>query len=281
MSRSFVIIATSLAAGVAAATIVLLARQPESAVGSVVDPSGYFDQSAATEDRIGALEAAVAEERNARQLLEDELQILYAEVDRLSEERDETAESEAQRVADIRLNRERVQEFRQRRDDRSSEGRVNQLVDAGFPPDRAAWILQRESELQMAAMQARFDARRGGGEPFDPFAVASNPGLALRAEIGDAEYEQYLQAINRPTAVSVGSVLESSPGQRAGLQSGDQIVSYNGKRVYDAADLNRQIMLGEPGESVVVDISRDGIPIQVVMPRGPIGISTGRFPRRR
>ena len=32
----------------------------------------YFDTSAATEDRIRALEVAVAQERNARQLLEEE-----------------------------------------------------------------------------------------------------------------------------------------------------------------------------------------------------------------
>lgn len=280
MNLRIVTIAVSLVAGVAAAAIVLIGREPEPAAAAAVDASDYFDQSAATEDRIGALEAAVAAERNARQLLEEELQILYAEIDRLSTERDESARSEAQRVADIRQNRERMEEFRQRRGDRSGEDRVNQLVDAGFPPDRAAWILQRESELQMAAMQARFDARRTG-EPFDFFSLASSPDAALRAEIGDADYEQFLQANNRPTAVSVGGVLESSPGQRAGLQPGDQIVSYNGNRVYDVGDLNRQIMLGEAGESVVVDISRDGIPIQVVMPRGPIGISTSRFPRRR
>ena len=40
-------------------------------------PSNYFDQSAATEDRVFALEAAVAQERNARLLLEEELQALY------------------------------------------------------------------------------------------------------------------------------------------------------------------------------------------------------------
>jgi hypothetical protein len=40
-------------------------------------------------------------------------------------------------------------------------------------------------------------------------------------------------------------------------------------------------MLGEPGESVVVDITRDGIPMQLVLPRGPIGVSTGRLGGRR
>jgi C-terminal processing protease CtpA/Prc len=277
MNKSVMAIVISLLVGFAAAAMVLAPREPEQAETPSVDPDDYFDQSAATGDRIAALEAAVAEERNARQLLEEELQILYMEIEQLRDQRQSTEE---QRVAAERENRERVQSFRQQRFGTSSDALVSRLVEAGFTPERAEWLQRRESELQMEVMQARFDARRSG-EPMDPFDPAFNPASALRAEIGDSQYEQYLQASGRPTAVSVGSVLESSPGQRAGLQPGDQIVSYNGNRVFDVSDLNQQTMLGEPGESVVVDITRDGLPMQLVMPRGPIGVSTSRFPRRR
>ncbi len=269
-------VAVSLLAGLAVGAYLISSPQPATAVASSVDPANYFDQTAATETRLRALEAAVAQERNARQLLEDELQILYAEIGQLSEERDE------RRAID-----EQFQEVRQRtrsefdqRADRTDEGRVARLINAGFTPERADWILQREAELQMEVMQARFDARRSG-ESLDRFNPSLNPNSVLRSEIGDAQYEQYLQANNRPTAISVGSVLESSPGQRAGLQPGDQIVRYDGNRVFDVSDLNEQTMLGAPGESVVVDITRDGMPIQLVLPRGPIGVTTGRFPRRR
>jgi len=272
MNKIVIAVAVSLLAGLAVGAYFINAPQPGTTVASSVDPADYFDQTAATETRIRALEAAVAEERNARQLLEDELQILYSEIERLSDARDERDE---ERVAALRENQERLDEFRRRRADVTDEGRVTRLLNAGFTPERADWILQRESELQMEAMQARFDARRSG-EPIDPFNPGLDPGSALRSEIGDAQYEQYLQANNRSTAVSVGSVLESSPGQRAGLQPGDQIVNYDGTRVFDVSDLNRQIMLGEPGESVVVDFTRDGIPMQAVMPRGPIGVSTDR-----
>ena len=277
MNKSVMAIVISLLVGFAAAAMVLAPREPEQAETPSVDPDDYFDKSAATGDRIAALEAAVAEERNARQLLEEELQILYMEIEQLRDQRQSTEE---QRVAAERENRERVQSFRQQRFGTSGDALVSRLVEAGFTPERAEWLQRRESELQMEVMQARFDARRSG-EPMDPFDPAFNPASALRAEIGDSQYEQYLQASGRPTAVSVGSVLESSPGQRAGLQPGDQIVSYNGNRVFDVSDLNQQTMLGEPGESVVVDITRDGLPMQLVMPRGPIGVSTSRFPRRR
>ncbi len=277
MSKIAIAVGVSLVAGFAAAAYLFSDPGPGLAAVTDGDVAAYFDQSAATDERIRALEAAVAEERNARQLLEEELQNLYIEIERIGEQRQEREE---QRVADARENRERIEEFRQLRGELSNEGRTSRLIDAGFTPERAAWILQRESELQMEAMQARFDARRSG-QPVDLFDARLDPGAALRAELGDAQYEQYLQANNRPTTVGVGSVLESSPGQRAGLLAGDDIVSYGGVRVYDVSDLNQQTMVGEPGESVVVDIVRDGVPMQIVMPRGPIGVITSRFRGRR
>jgi C-terminal processing protease CtpA/Prc len=280
MNKGVVAIAIGLLASLAAAAIVLTVRKPAPADVFTGSASEYFDQSAAIDDRIRALEAAVAEERNARQLLEDELQILYAEIGRVSEQQDASTARDEQQVADARELEQQQREILQQRSARIRESRLDRLVESGISPERAEWILKRESELQMEVMQARFDARRSG-EPFDPFDSRMNPNAVLRSEIGDTAYEQYLQANGRQTTISVSSVLESSPGQRAGLQPGDQIVSYGGARVFDVSDLNRQTMLGEPGESVVVDIMRDGVPMQIVMPRGPVGVSTSRFPGRR
>ena len=96
------------------ATYMLGARQSKPVAASSVDPGAYFDQSAAIDDRIRALEAAVAEERNARQFLEDELQILYAEIEQLNDERSAQDERDEQQVADRREVQERIEEFRQR-----------------------------------------------------------------------------------------------------------------------------------------------------------------------
>ena len=240
-------------------------------------PAEYFDQGAATLDRINALETAVAQERNARLLLEDELQALYDEIERLGgnqESNDErTAAMEEQREAFI----ERAERFRGGGDVGS---RVERLVAAGISPDRAEWLAKRESELQMEQMQLIFDARQAG-ERLDRFDVRLDPDRALRAEIGDLEYEQYLEADGRSTSVRVGTVLESSPGQRAGIQAGDEIVAYDGQRVFSYGDLSDQTMNAEGGRSVVVDIVRDGVPMQVVIEAGPIGISNRGFPGRR
>jgi S1-C subfamily serine protease len=148
------------------------------------------------------------------------------------------------------------------------------LIEAGFQPGRAEYIVRRESELQMQSLQARYEAERDG-TPYD-YRQRDSSGSALRAELGDAEYEQYLLANGRSTNVAVSNVIESSPAQRAGLQIGDEIVRYDGYRVFSMSDLSSRTMQGDPGVSVAVDIMRDGVPMQVVLPRGPVGVSTGR-----
>jgi S1-C subfamily serine protease len=147
---------------------------------------------------------------------------------------------------------------------------VEQLLAQGFSPDRAEWIVRRTEELRMEALQAQYDAQRGG-RPVEP------SGSTLRAELGDADYERYLSAYGRPTTIPVRDVLASSPAERSGLKAGDEILAYNGERVFDMRELNELTLKGVPGESVVVDVRRDGQNVQLVMPRGPLGITGGGF----
>ena len=51
-----------------------------------------------------------------------------------------------------------------------------------------------------------------------------------------------------------------------------EIVAYNGQRVYDITELNEMVLGGVPGESVVIDVRRNGQNLQLVIPRGPLGI---------
>jgi TolA-binding protein len=232
-----------------------------------------FNPNLAVEDRIAALERAVSDERQARQLLQEEVFYLTTELEMLSEVQmqeirgDESVQTEAEESRESRR-----AESRRRN---SREGRIESLIEAGFLPSQANWITQREQEMQMEALQARFDAERSG-EPVD---WMNNRNLAtdtMREELGDADYERYLEANNRSTNVAVSSIIESSPAQIAGLQPGDEIFRYDGERVFSMTDLTRQTMIGEPGQNVAVDVMRNGMLIQVVMPRGPVGITGGR-----
>jgi hypothetical protein len=278
MKNTALLIGLLLAFGLGLAAWMLSSQEPRPTFESWGGPTATSGLPADVEERIRALEQAVAEERDARQLLEEELQALYAEIGALTDDRETRQAVGEQRPGASQDARSLLEARVARRT--SPEARADALIEAGFMPDRAEWVVRREAELQMEAMQARFEARRTG-ESFDPFDLALNPGRALRAEIGDEEYERYLTANDRPTSVAVNSVLEASPGQAAGLQPGDEILRYDGERVFNSFELTQATMQGEPGESVLVDILRDGTPMQVVMPRGPIGISAGgRFRRR-
>jgi hypothetical protein len=156
----------------------------------------------------------------------------------------------------------------------AAESRIDRFVAAGFSADRAAYLDRRASELRMQALEAEYEAARSG-KPADP-ASPRNPEQALRDELGDADYERYLNALGRGTRVAVRGVLASSPAEKAGLAPGDEITSYDGRRIFDVGDLTRLTYEGRAGETVALDIVRNGEPMQIYVPRGPLGITGGR-----
>lgn len=232
----------------------------------------WFDSTRTTAERLEELERAVSEERQARLLLEEELLVLRDTVDALAPpgEREmllaATADVEDRVPDDPRRGR------RGGRD--STELRIERLESAGFSPARAAWIVERESQRQFDMLKARHEVERGGDIQAYRDAAASYE-QNFREELGDADYERYLEGTGRSTAVDVSSVMDASPARAAGLRPGDRILSYAGQRVYNMGDLNRLTLEGRAGEVVYVEIERDGMPMQIALPRGPVGITGG------
>lgn len=236
---------------------------------------GALPADASAEERLQRLEQIVVEERNARIALEDTLSMLFDEIERLEGAGDRALAE--RRAAAQRQNEARTTE---RRPDRNStewlrnyqERRVARLVEGGFAEDEARRILEQESEASYKAMQAAWEARRNG-ENMDPFASVNSQQTILRRAIGDDAYTRYLEAQGQPTSIMITQVMNSSPASNAGLQAGDQIISYNGDRVFNVSDLRNHTMRGDPGQEVVIEIVRDGNRMQLTLPRGPIGIA--------
>jgi hypothetical protein len=267
---STAVISASVAFGAAG---LYFASDPDARSANEAAGTNTFDASQPVAERLAALEKAVSDERAARQLLQEEVFYLTGELERFAGDGDRDDAMEAGAAPETGAVTVSRAEARRRRN--TPEGRIEALIQAGFLPSQAEAITRREQELQMQALQARFEAERSG-EPVDWRADRAMASDTLRAELGDADYERYLEATGRPTRVSVSSVIESSPAQAAGLQPGDEIYRYDGQRVFSMTDLTRQTMEGEPGETVVVDVMRDGNLVQVAMPRGPVGITGGR-----
>ena len=279
MLKTLLLVFTGLVAGLAVAFWLAPSSAPPLAEPATPTTPSRSAPVRATSDasaaRLAALEDALAAEVEQRAALETRVEELAAQLEAVGEQprfaRGGIGPGD-EPPASVREIRAREQQNR-RAAEQQADGRfVEQLIAQGFAPDRAEWIVHRTEELRMQALQAQYDAQRGG-RPVAPTAGEQS----LRTELGEADYERYLQAYGRPTAVPVRDVLASSPAERSGLQPGDEIVAYAGKRVFDMRDLNALTLQGTPGESVVLEVRRDGQNVQLVMPRGPIGITGGGF----
>jgi membrane-associated protease RseP (regulator of RpoE activity) len=161
---------------------------------------------------------------------------------------------------------EQIKAMREQFQERENE----RIKAAGLTPERMTAINRRVEELRVAAMQAQYEAQRTGQR-----VDGTNIEQTLRKELGDAEYERYLKASGRPTEVRVMDVLATSAAEKSGLKAGDEIVSYNGKRVFDARDLNTLSQQSAAGSSVTVEVKRNGQTVQMSVPAGPLGVNAG------
>lgn len=277
MKKSVLIVILSLVAGFAVGAWSASSSgygNPDAGTGS---PATGFDSAATAEDRLAALERVIGEERDARLVLEEQLQELFAELERIDSPQlrmllqqfavagQALAEPETRRGGRTRFDRSR-----QPRD--LAEMRTRQLVDGGFSEARANEIRQLEDQARMDVLMAEYQAQRDGTS-MSPWEQAFGYQTQLREELGDEEYERYLQAQGNATAITVRDVIDASPANRAGLLPGDEIVSYDGNRVFGMYELRSMTFSGNPGEDVVVEVVRDGQRMQLVLPRGPLGIT--------
>jgi hypothetical protein len=284
MLKTILLVGAGLAAGFAVAYWTTDSATPVAAGGALA-ASAAPAALGSVPARIAELESALDSEIEQRVALEQRVAELDAALEELRGEASERQADGGRRTAAVVAVQEGTPPFgdappgpRGFRGPDTTEQRVDRLVAAGFAPDRAAWIEQRTSELTMQAIQAQYQRRRG--ETVDP-ALLEGTQQTLRQELGDTEYERYLTALGRPTKVGVFNVIPSSPAEVAGLRPGDEILSYGGTRVFDMRELNDLTVEGTPGQPVVLEVQRDGQNLQLVLPRGPIGIGGGPFNRRR
>jgi hypothetical protein len=246
--------------------------------------------------RLSELETSLALERLERQVLAEELADIKASLadgtfDNVVDGGDVTGSNPRERIAALldqgdrdnpRLNqiRERFQNGVGIVDEGAREQRqIERFIDSGLTMERAQYILQREDEIAMEVLQARYEATQSGADA----AVIANLSTSqmMRDDLGDADYEKYLNALGRPTTINVRDVLTNSPAQAAGLAPGDEIVGYDGKRVFDMNELTSLTYEAGPGGTVAIDVIRDGQPMQLYVERGPIGVSGGGRSIRR
>jgi S1-C subfamily serine protease len=69
--------------------------------------------------------------------------------------------------------------------------------------------------------------------------------------------------------------MANSPAAQAGLQTSDVIISYGAARILTPSDLIAETEVGTVGEPIRLRITRNGKPLEVEIPRGPLGLRIG------
>lgn len=156
---------------------------------------------------------------------------------------------------------------------------TDNLVKAGIDAELAADIVRRRNEIDMQLLELRDRAAREGFFGTERYVDevnalrAQNP--SLRDEIGDDNYDSYLFASRQTNRVRAVSVMMGSPAEMAGMQDGDLIVSYDGRKMFNYGELQEATSRGERGEYVNVTVLRNGQLQNLWVPRGPLGIRLG------
>ncbi|VUX54975.1 conserved exported protein of unknown function [uncultured Woeseiaceae bacterium] len=239
---------------------------PQPTTGALVEP---LDQG----------ESSDLDPQQLTEVLESLIQTLDKEIverraleEQLDEVRSTVTELQQQLVARI------DDDASQDRQEQTAETFEDRLLAAGFTLQQIETIRSRHAEVQVRWAELDDQARREGWidtprylEEINKLTTGTN---SNRNNLSDDDYDRYLHASGQDNRVVVGEVFQTSAAEQAGIQSGDVILSYGNERVFSLEQLNNLRSGGESGSPVVVDIVRNGLPMQVTIPRGPMGIQT-------
>jgi hypothetical protein len=158
----------------------------------------------------------------------------------------------------------------------TEDSEVQALLAAGLDPYEVAEIRRRSGEAEMDRLYLRDRAIREGWFGDERYREAlenlEDPQSALRTRLGEQAFDRYLHASGDNNRIRVQSIIEASPAAAAGLESGDIIHRYANQRIFSMADLRSAMADGNAGESVSVEVSRDGSRRSFYLSRGPLGV---------
>lgn len=147
------------------------------------------------------------------------------------------------------------------------------LQDLGYTEDEVRRLRERFEAYQLELLYLNDRARREGWRRTPQFGVESRRlAEALQAELGDRDYDAVLFGAGLANRVKVAGVLSGSVAEFAGLRDGDEVISYDGRRVFDPQSLRRATSQGDAGVQTELRVRRGDEELRILLPRGPIGI---------
>jgi len=155
------------------------------------------------------------------------------------------------------------------------------LVAAGVASERALELVRQQDAVALAELELRDQAAREGwlddddaGARIDAALAAQQIGqVDLEEELTSTQWDRFLFQSGRSNRVVIISVLSGSAADTAQITPGDRLLAYAGEPIFRTRDLQRATQAGERGESVLVSIERGSERFELVVPRGPLGVT--------
>ena len=253
----------------------LLLQSPESSTGSSTSSANNTMQASTDETQppaLAELSQQLQQEIIAREALQKEVTILSEKLAALSPEdvqepADDSAgnSTSATAPADATHNSTKSAWFNQQA-----------LIDAGMAQTEAEQLKTRFEEMELAKLYLRDQAIRegwsGGKRYREERKKLESKTEDIKQELGEDAYDAYLFASGQSNRVAVQSVLSGSAASNAGMLAGDQVLRYDGQRIYNWRDLRTATTQGDLTETISIQVFRENKQMEFYVQRGPLGI---------
>lgn len=156
---------------------------------------------------------------------------------------------------------------------------LDQLIKGGLDPALAEDIVRRKNSVELKRLELQDRATRENyldtQRYYDELALINSMDISLRDELGDQRYDEYLYNSKQNNRIRISSVMLESAAERAGILSGDIVLSYDNQRMFSWQELKDATSEGQLGDYVSISIYRDGEIFSFSVPRGPLGVQLG------
>lgn len=153
------------------------------------------------------------------------------------------------------------------------------LLQAGLTQVEIDELYQRFETIELERLYVRDAATRDGwiGKPRFKRRMREldKRYRALGDEYGEETYDWILYAAGSKNRILVTRVMQGSAAEDVGLEAGDIVLRYDDQRIFDSRALQQATTSGEVGETVALDVLRNGELIRVYPPFGPLGVHLG------
>ncbi|MCS5637370.1 MAG: PDZ domain-containing protein, partial [Myxococcota bacterium] len=141
----------------------------------------------------------------------------------------------------------------------------------GWSEDEVERVRQRWEEYQLAKLEVENQRARKVPGWKELGKRLFQIEVQARNDLGDEGYEAMRFAAGQTNRVVLTELLEISPASDAGLMAGDEVISYDGQRVFSSGALKFHTQSGEPDAWTEVRVLRGGEERRFFVRRGPLG----------